>query len=155
MQASRKTADAAPIAATSQPSGRPFLRQLLAARQEWIEERLYAMAEASGYKQVTPAMSRLFGLMKRQPVGISVLARQLAISRQAVHKLVNEAVQMELVELIDSEEDKRVKLVGFTAKGFAMSASATRNLEKIEQDLAQRIGQADLDELKRILAKAW
>lgn len=62
---------------------------------------------------------------------------------------------MELVELIDSEEDRRVKLVGFTAKGFAMSAAATRNLEKIEKDLAERIGQADLDELKRILSKVW
>ncbi|KAB0499148.1 MarR family winged helix-turn-helix transcriptional regulator [Pseudomonas vancouverensis] len=113
------------------------------------------MAEASGYEQVSPAMSRLFGLMKREPVGISVLARQLAISRQAVHKLVNEAVRMDLVELVDSAEDKRVKLVGFSPRGFAMSAAATRNLEKIERDLADRIGQENLDTLKQILNQAW
>lgn len=149
------TATAVPLPHAEPSTPKVFLRQLLSAKQDWIETRLYDMAEASGYEHVTPAMSRLFGLMKRQPIGISVLARQLAISRQAVHKLVNEAVRMDLVELVDSPEDKRVKLVGFTSHGFAMSAAATRNLEKIEKDLAERIGQENLDTLKRLLSDGW
>jgi len=131
------------------------LRQLLRERHEWMEAQVFEGAERGGYGGVTPAMSRLYGHIRREPVGLSELARQLGVSRQAIHKMVGEAVQMGFLELVDSEEDKRIKLVRFSEKGLRMAESARQEMESIEQRVAEKIGQKDLEELRRILAKAW
>lgn len=131
------------------------LRYLLARRFAWMEAQLYAGAEREGYGYVTPAMSRMFGQMGREPVSLSELARRLIVSRQAVHQMAREAVGHGLVELIDSPSDKRVRLVRFTPAGEAMFASGTRTLTQIERTLAGRIGAEDVAALRRILAKDW
>ena len=132
-----------------------FLRQLLLARADWVEQRLYAKAERHGYGDVTPAMGRLLALLAGRPQGLSELARRLAVTRQAVHKLANEAARLGYVEFIDSDADARVKQLRFTAKGRAMSASAERELDAIEAALARDIGEDRVRLLKDILAMPW
>jgi DNA-binding MarR family transcriptional regulator len=132
-----------------------LLRYLLLARSDWMEARIMEGAHRNGYGDVTAAMSRLFAQLRGRPVGLSELARALTVSRQAVHQLAMEAAQLGLVEFVASESDGRVKLLRFTQKGWAMSESAARELERIESELAQQIGADDLAELRRILGKAW
>jgi len=137
------------------PTRRPFLRTLLLRRTDWMEERVLQAAARNGYDAITPAMNRLFGHMRAQPIGLSECARQLGISRQAIHALAREAEALGLVELIDSDEDARVKLLRFSKAGWAMSDSAAREHELIEKELASRIGEHDLEELRRILSRVW
>lgn len=132
-----------------------YLRNLLLKRFDWMEDCVLQQAEKSGYGQVTPAMNRLFGHMKGQPVGLSELARRLGISRQAVHKLASDAAKHGLVEFVASPNDARVVLLRFTKSGWAMSESAARDFDAIEARLAARIGEKQLSELKRLLALAW
>lgn len=108
-----------------------------------------------GYAGVTVAMNRLFAHLGGRPVGLSELARALAVSRQAVHRLAKDAAALGLVEFIDSEQDGRVILVRFTQKGWAMSETARRDFESIEKNLAAHIGNRDLEELRRILSRPW
>lgn len=132
------------------------LRYLLAQRAQWMENQLYDGAEAEGYGYVTPAMSRMFGQMGgKEPVSLSELARRLIVSRQAVHQMANEAVKHGLVELVDSPTNKRVRLVQFTPKGEAMWASGSRTLAQIEARLAERLGEQDVEALRRILGADW
>ena len=131
------------------------LRYLLAQRSAWMEAQLYDGADAEGYGYVTPAMSRMFGLMGKEPVSLSELARRLIVSRQAVHQMANEAVRHGLVELVDSPTNKRVRLVRFTPKGEAMFDCGTRTLARIEQGLIERLGGEDVETLRCILAKEW
>lgn len=120
-----------------------------------MEKRVLERAHASGYGFFTPAMNRLFAHLRGRPVGLSEIARELGISRQAVHQLANEAAKIGLIEFVSSEKDGRVKLLRFTQKGWAMSDSAARAFEQIEENLARHIGEKDLRELKRILGKTW
>jgi DNA-binding MarR family transcriptional regulator len=143
-----------PASDLSPPPMKP-LRTLLAQRSAWLENRLHVGAEQAGYGSVTPAMSRLFGQMGREPVSLSELARRLIVSRQAVHQLANEAVRHGLVELVASPTNRRVRLLRFTPQGEAMFASGTQGLRAIEQQLAERIGAEDMAELLRILSKDW
>ncbi|MCK6424556.1 MAG: MarR family transcriptional regulator [Burkholderiaceae bacterium] len=131
------------------------LRYLLAQRYAWMEARLHEGAERAGYGYITPAMSRMFGQMGREPIGLSELARRLMVSRQAVHQLAGEALRHGLVELVDSPSHKRVRLLRFTPEGEAMYASGTRDLGEIEQRLAERLGAQDMAALQRILAQDW
>ena len=137
------------------PERTPYLRTLLLLRTEWLEQTVYERAEANGYQNMTPALVRLFGHMGRRPVSTSEVARQMAVSKQAVHQLANEAVRRGLVEMVPSATDGRVKLLQFTAKGWQMSDMAAAELQRIESEIAGRIGRPALEELRRILALQW
>ena len=132
-----------------------LLRHLLLARSDWMEQRVMALAERNGYPHVTTAMNRLFAHLGGKPLGLSELARRLSVSRQAVHKLAQEAEQLGLVEFVPSEEDGRVKLLRFTQKGWRMSEKAAASFAEIEQELGRHIGAQELESLKRILALPW
>ncbi|HMX11474.1 MAG TPA: MarR family transcriptional regulator [Burkholderiaceae bacterium] len=131
------------------------LRHLLAQRSAWMEAQLHSGADRDGYGYITPAMSRMFGQMGKEPVSLSELARRLIVSRQAVHQLANEALKHGLVELIESPTNRRVRLLRFTPQGEVMYASGTRDLRAIEARLAERIGAEDMAALLRILSKDW
>lgn len=133
----------------------PYLRQLLAQKYDWIESKLHQAAQDAGYGQLTPALTRLFGYIRKKPISISDLARKMMISRQAVHKLLIEAQTMGYVELLNDPQDKRIKLVKFTDQGLAMSQCCENDLHNIELTLARVLGDEDLADLKRILNKNW
>ena len=133
----------------------PYLRNLLLYRTEWMEARVVERAKRNGDTYLTPALSRMFGYIGRGPIGVSDLARHLGVSRQSVHKLASEAARYGLIEFVGSRSDGRVKLLRFTDQGRAMSVNAVREFASIEDELAERIGQRDVDELRRILSKAW
>lgn len=133
------------------------LRQLLLHRSQWMEERLMERAEANGYGDITPAMSRLYAHLagQRNGVALSELARRLTISRQAVHKIAREGELAGYVQLISDEQDRRIKLLRFTPKGRAMAASAARELQSIEQRLVTELGADAVNELKHLLSSPW
>lgn len=132
-----------------------YLRQLLSTRYEWFEERIHIRAESKGYGYVSPAMSKMFGQLGSTPISMSEIARRLSISRQAVHKMMNEAHNYGLIEFIENPDDKRVRLVTYSDKGREMAAEARREMARIEQELIERIGERDVLELKRILTQEW
>lgn len=134
---------------------KPYIRTLLMERSHWMEEQLLRDAERTGYGEVTPAMSRMFALLPGRPVGLSDLARAMAISRQAVHQLALEGARLGLVEFVPSEADGRVKLLRFTQRGWAMVDAATHKLDLIEAELAQQIGADNLENLRRLLSRPW
>ena len=136
-------------------SRRRNLRQLLLLRSEWFEERVFLGAEKKGYGFITPAMVRLFAHMGRKPIGIPELGRRLSISRQAVHATLKEASRHGVVEFLDCDFDKRMKLVQFSPAGLDMLAAAAKTMEEVEQELESRVGKKDVETLCRILEKTW
>ncbi len=137
------------------PKQRTYLRALLMHRFNWLEERVIRNAKRYGYHDVTPAMSRLFGFMGGRPIGLSELSRRMGVSRQAVHKLANDAARLGLVEFVAAPDDARVVRLQFTQAGWEMSAQAARSLDEIEAEIRSRLGARHLAELKRLLELPW
>lgn len=131
------------------------LRNLLMSRYELLYDRAFAVAAEYGYGDVTPAMARLFVQIARGPLGISELARRLAISRQSVHETVLVARELGLVELADDPNNRRVRIVCFTEAGKRMSRTVLAVDRRMEKDLAGRIGAHNIATLKRILSMEW
>ncbi|WP_447506060.1 MarR family winged helix-turn-helix transcriptional regulator [Acinetobacter pittii] len=100
-------------------------------------------------------MSRLYSYLGSNPVPMSELARYLKVSRQAVHQLVNEGIQSGFLELVDSPNDKRIKLVQFSAEGRKMATVAIAEIDKAEEKLKEVIGEDNVSELRRILELEW
>jgi DNA-binding MarR family transcriptional regulator len=124
-------------------------------RYELLYDRTVATAAEHGYGAVTPAMARLFVQVARATMSISELARRLAISRQALHETVLAASELGLVELTEHPDNKRIRIVRFTQAGKRMSRKVLMVDRQMERELAERIGKANVAELKRILALPW
>ncbi|MCW8040608.1 MULTISPECIES: MarR family winged helix-turn-helix transcriptional regulator [Acinetobacter] len=112
-------------------------------------------AEKNGYGYITPSMARLYSYLGNAPVPMSELARRLKISRQAVHQLVNEGIHSGFLELLDSPNDKRVKMVQLSQEGQKMATVAIAEINKAEEELKQYIGVENVQELRRILELKW
>ena len=157
--------DQVPLRSASKPEAKrtrprnasrgPTLRVLLMERDEWLYDRTVAKAAEYGYGAVTPAMARLFVQVARAPMSISELARRLAISRQSLHETVLAASELGLIELAEDPNNKRIRLVHFTQAGKRMSRKVLVVDRKMERELAERIGKANVEELKRILTLPW
>lgn len=109
----------------------------------------------NGYGYVTPSMARLYSYLGETPVPMSELARRLIISRQAVHQLVAEGLNSQFLEVIDSPNDKRIKMVKFSTNGKEMSDIALAEIHQAEQELAKHLGKDNVKQLRRILELDW
>lgn len=111
--------------------------------------------EKNGYGYISPSMAKLYSYLGDEPIPMSKLARDLKISRQAVHQLVTEGINADFLSLVNSPQDKRIKMVQFSTNGEAMAKAALAELKQIEYELEAALGHKNLKELKRILALDW
>src|SRR3546814_15683227 len=72
----------------------------------------------------------------------SDIARNLGVSRQAIHNTINPMVKLGMVELAPDPEDRRHVIVSLTETGAQMRPAAQRAMEQLHAQLAERRGHA-------------
>lgn len=135
------------------PAGRLAASLLLASA--WFDEALLARLEQRGGPPLSPTRSRAFLAMSSGPLRVSELARQLDVSRQAAHKLLDGLEDDGLIARHTDEQDRRAHVVSLTDRGRSLARQAARILRDLEEELARRIGSHHLDALRRALAQDW
>jgi DNA-binding MarR family transcriptional regulator len=133
----------------------PNLKQLLLTRNDWFAQEIMNSVKTSDYAFITAAQSRLLAHMGGKPMSMAELARRLAISRQAVHKTVNELVRRGILDVRADPERGNSKLVFYTARGKELNRGGARIIEDIEQRLARKLGAQQLAQLKALLSVEW
>jgi len=131
------------------------LIDLLLRGYRWFEDGLLSRLEEAGWPEITRAQSLVFAHFDREGTRPSELARRIGISRQAVHQTVRELVELGLVELVPDPASRRSKLVVLTPVGNATLGSAHAVFSELEDALADRIGRASVNELRRVLEADW
>lgn len=131
------------------------LKQLLLQRSDWFADEIMRGIQRSPWPDITAAQSRLLATMGGKPMSMAELGRRLAISRQAVHKTVNELVRKGILELRDDPDRGNAKRVVYTEKGRQINRAGAQIIERVERDLAARIGTPALKQLKALLAGPW
>jgi DNA-binding MarR family transcriptional regulator len=127
------------------------LKQLLIASSDWFAQEVMKGVQQSPYDYLTPAQSRLLANMGGKPMSVSDLGRRMAISRQAVHKMVLELARRGILALQDDPSRRHGKLVVYTEKGRQLNRTGAQLIDKIEQTIATKIGAEELNTLKRLL----
>jgi DNA-binding MarR family transcriptional regulator len=135
------------------PPGR--LAAALLTASAWFDEALLARLAQDGGPSLSPTRSRAFLAMSSGPIRISDLARELDISRQATHKLLDSLEHDDLVERRADDRDQRAHLVTLTDRGRAVARRAVAILSELEDELAQRIGTDNVAVLRHALAQDW
>lgn len=121
----------------------------------WFDDGLQAYLQAKGWKGVTRPQSMVMGSVVTGVHKPAVIARNLGLSRQAVHKTVTQLVALEMVELRDDPDDLRAWIVVVAPKGQAMARDADAAVEKLSAELRRRIGARNVDNLIKAFQADW
>lgn len=121
----------------------------------WFDDGLQSYLQARGWSQVTRPQSMV---MSNVVIGVhkpSDIARNLGISRQAVHTTINQMVELGMLELRDDDEDGRAKIVALTPLGDQMREDANRVMGDLQDELRRRIGSRNVENLMKAFSQDW
>ena len=85
----------------------------------------------------------------------SHLARNLGVSRQAIHSTINQMVALGMVQLDVDPADRRHMIVSLTELGARMRKDAQRSMDALTAQIAAKLGQDKFDALLAALEADW
>ena len=121
----------------------------------WFDEGLQNYLQARGWPVVTRPQSMVMAnlvLGVRRP---SDIARNMGVSRQAIHATINQMIALDIVALVDDPTNRRVKIVAPTKMGETMRIDAQRSMVIMAEELGHRLGKAPLLKAAHLLGQDW
>ncbi|GGT85619.1 MULTISPECIES: MarR family winged helix-turn-helix transcriptional regulator [Streptomyces] len=136
-------------------SNRRNLPQLLGDARRWFEEGLLAALEAAGAMPVTPTQAQLFAVLDDRGTTVSELARRMGVTRQTAHQAVHGLIAAGLLDQTPDPASARRRLIRRTESGERTHRQAVAILERLEEQLADRIGRETVAALRTALETPW
>ena len=138
---------------------RASVAQLLMKCGRLINERGVAeLGERMGVDHLRAAHTNLFPHIDMDGTRLTVLAKRIGISKQAVGQLVDELEDMDVLERVPDPRDGRAKLVRFVREdGQPILVRGLAVLGELESEMKTRIGARQMKQLHRTLIalEAW
>ncbi|RFB17206.1 MarR family transcriptional regulator [Bacillus sp. HNG] len=116
------------------------------AEKLWNETSDIAISNSEWY-----IMSRIY---KKQPT-IAYVSKNVDISRQATHKFIKNMKAKGLVNVMDVEHNRKEKSIELTPFGEECYEKNEALKSKIEKQLAEKIGDEQVELLKNVLKMDW
>lgn len=121
----------------------------------WLDEGLQARLHDRGWPDVSRPQSMIMTNIVSGVVRPSDIARNLGVSRQAIHSTINQMVKLGMVKLDPDPDDRRHMIVSLTDTGARMRQDAQRALDALADQLAERLGKERFDALLATLEADW
>jgi DNA-binding MarR family transcriptional regulator len=122
----------------------PFVETL----QKWIEVSVHrsirhfiCYARECGLS--IPQLGALFLIHRRGGRGVTDLGDDLGVTSSAASQMLERLVQQELVLRSEDPNDRRVKQIGLTDKGFQVVEESMHSRQRWVSDLAQNLSDAE------------
>ncbi len=121
----------------------------------WLDEGLQARLHDHGWPDVNRPQSMVMTNIVSGIVRPSDIARNLGVSRQAIHSTINQMVKLGIVQLEVDPADRRHMIVSLTGLGSRMRKDAQRSMDALTAQIAARLGQDKFDALLAALEADW
>ena len=121
----------------------------------WLDEGLQARLHDRGWPDVSRSQSMVMTNIVSGVVRPSDIARNLGVSRQAIHSTINQMVKLGIVELATDPDDRRHMILSLTETGARMRQDAQRAMDALTSQIAQVLGQEQFDALLAALEADW
>ncbi|SEH20414.1 transcriptional regulator, MarR family [Sphingopyxis sp. YR583] len=121
----------------------------------WLDEGLQARLHDHGWPDVNRPQSMVMTNIVSGIVRPSDIARNLGVSRQAIHSTINQMVKLGIVQLDVDPDDRRHMIVSLTDLGTRMREDAQRSMDALTAQIAARLGQDRFDDLLAALEADW
>jgi DNA-binding MarR family transcriptional regulator len=129
----------------------PFdnIRGLLRDLASQLDRRAIVHRKGTPYEAVRQSDVRVFIIASRQPSSESEIARELEVSRQAVHSSVQRLKDLGVVGLIPQPGNGRDKLVAVTESGRQAQDVANATIRLLENECADILGTKGLEQFRK------
>lgn len=132
------------------------LLALLQRGARWFSDELLERLAAAGVDTITPAHAAVLAYLNPSTaLSIAELARRAGVTRQTMHRAVTQLVDEGLLTSSPGPGFPRSSLITLTAAGCQRRDIASGILRDLEQDLATRLGDPALVEMRDSLTRAW
>lgn len=121
----------------------------------WLDEGLQSRLHDHGWPDVSRPQSMVMTNIVSGVVRPSDIARNLGISRQAIHSTINQMVKLGIVQLEVDPDDRRHMVVSLTDLGARMRQDAQRSMDALTAQVAAALGQNKFDALLAALEADW
>jgi len=132
-----------------------YLIDLLLRRFSHIETALMSHLEKEDEFELTRQQVMFFSYLSTSCARASDIAREMKISRQAVHQMVIELENRGFIERTRDPVRGNAKIIVKTRKGKELNKAARDQLGKIEQLICKRIGKENMDVFRNVLLQDW
>ena len=134
----------------------PPLIALLQRGARWFSDELMKRLADADVEPITPAHAAVLAhLSDDAAVSIAELARSAGVTRQTMHRAVTQLVDEALLTSTPGPGFPRSSLIQLTAAGRHRRDIASKILRHLERDLAGRLGDQTVTELRDSLTRAW
>ncbi|WP_030794975.1 MarR family winged helix-turn-helix transcriptional regulator [Streptomyces sp. NRRL S-920] len=137
------------------PSDQRDLTQLLGEARRWFEEGLFAAMAAAGETPVSPTQVQLCSVLDDEGTTVSELARRMGVTRQTAHQAVHGLVGAGILEQVPDPASARQRLIRRTPEGERAHRRARAAIARLEEQLAERIGEELVGALRTALETPW
>lgn len=127
------------------------LALLLETAYRKLDAALIERLRSTGFPDLRPAHSQVFGALAAEGTRIGDLAAQLGITQQSVSEMVDALERMGYVQRHPDERDRRAKLVTFTDRGWSCIRAGIAAVEDFERQWADQIGPQRAEALREAL----
>lgn len=121
----------------------------------WLDEGLQARLHDHGWPDVNRPQSMVMTNIVSGIVRPSDIARNLGVSRQAIHSTINQMVKLGIVQMEVDPADRRHMIVSLTDLGARMRKDAQRSMDELTAQIAAVLGQDKFDALLAALEADW
>lgn len=131
----------------------PFnnIRGLLQDFTAQLDGLITAYRKGTRYEKVRRSDVRVFISASRRPQTVAGIARELEVSRQAVHSSVKRLALLKVLELAPQPGNGRDKIVSITDRGKQARVHALEQIERLESECAAVIGRQGLETFRALL----
>jgi DNA-binding MarR family transcriptional regulator len=118
-----------------------------------VERDLLDALAAEGYPEITVVHLNLYRNLDMDGNRLTELASRANMTKQGMQELVDRAEALGFVERRPDPDDRRAKAVAFNNRGFQLLDAIRRAVSFVERRMAERIGQAGVRQLCRLLRR--
>ena len=108
-----------------------------------------------GWPDVSRAQSMVMTNIVSGIVRPSDIARNLGVSRQAIHSTINQMIGMGIVQIEVDPRDRRHMVLSMTELGLRMREDAQRAMDELSAQVAEAVGRERFETLLAALEADW
>ncbi|WP_199554410.1 MarR family winged helix-turn-helix transcriptional regulator [Sandaracinobacteroides hominis] len=121
----------------------------------WMDEGLQASLHARGWPDVNRPQSMVMINVVSGIVRPSEIARNLGISRQAIHSTLAQMTELGMITMQADPQDRRHMVVSLTEKGSRMRQDAQRAMDALSAQIARALGPESYAAMIAALEADW
>lgn len=133
----------------------PYLMVSLLQGFYWFDSGLQSFLRAKGWPTLTHSQSMVMMNIATGTTRPVEIARNLGVSRQAVHVTLMQMQDLKMIEFRPDPSDRRSKIVVLTEIGEPMRRDAQQAVSLMTARLSEKIGQAQVAAMLTAFGMDW